>query len=105
MACRSGTVGTPVSCSNAVRFSSERLKAATILISSDFLAARVKTLAQRPRPTMPTFTEFAVLVDNGQAVVEASIIIEHLTLNHPGPVRLIPADPKAALDVRTMDRV
>jgi len=49
--------------------------------------------------------KFPVLVDNGQAVVEASIIIEHLTLNHPGPVRLIPADPKAALDVRTMDRV
>ena len=48
-------VGTPVCCSKAVRFSSERLKAATTLVFSAFLAARVKTLAQRSRPTMPTF--------------------------------------------------
>ncbi len=45
-----------------------------------------------------------VLVDDGRTVVEASIIIEHLGLHHPGPVRLIPADPRAALDVRMMDR-
>ena len=45
-----------------------------------------------------------VLVDDGRAVVEASIIIEHLGLHHPGPVRLIPDDPHAALDVRMMDR-
>ena len=31
-----------------------------------------------------------VLVDGGRTVVEASIIIEHLGLHHPGPVRLIP---------------
>ena len=37
-----------------------------------------------------------VLVDDGRAVVEASIIIEHLGLEHPGPVRLIPDDPRAA---------
>jgi glutathione S-transferase len=47
---------------------------------------------------------FPVLVDDGRTVVEASIIIEHLGLRHPGPVRLIPADPCAALDVRMMDR-
>ena len=35
---------------------------------------------------------------------EASIIIEHLGLHHPGPVRLIPEDPRAALEVRLMDR-
>lgn len=46
-----------------------------------------------------------VLVDDGRAVVEASIIIEHLGLHHPGPVRLVPEDPRAALEVRTMDRV
>ena len=46
-----------------------------------------------------------VLVDEGHTVVEASIIIEHLALHHPGPVRLIPEDPRAALDVRMMDRV
>jgi glutathione S-transferase len=45
-----------------------------------------------------------VLVDEGRTVVEASIIIEHLGLHHPGPVRLIPADRRAALDVRMMDR-
>jgi len=45
-----------------------------------------------------------VLVDAGRTVVEASIIIEYLGLHHPGPVRLIPEDPRAALDVRMMDR-
>lgn len=47
---------------------------------------------------------FPLLVDDGRAVAEASIIIEHLSLHHPGPVRLIPEDPGAALDVRLMDR-
>ena len=47
---------------------------------------------------------FPVLVDNGRTVVEASIIIEHLDLYHPGPVRLVPEDARAALAVRTMDR-
>jgi glutathione S-transferase len=47
---------------------------------------------------------FPVLVDEGRTVVEASIIIEHLGLHHPGPVRLVPADPRAALDARMMDR-
>jgi glutathione S-transferase len=47
---------------------------------------------------------FPVLVDDGRTVLEASVIIEHLGLRHPGPVRLIPADPGAALDVRMMDR-
>jgi len=45
-----------------------------------------------------------VLVDDGRTVVETSIIIEHLGLHHPGPLRLISADPRAALDVRMMDR-
>ncbi|HEY4408126.1 MAG TPA: glutathione S-transferase family protein [Xanthobacteraceae bacterium] len=47
---------------------------------------------------------FPVLVDDGRPVLEASIIIEHLGLRHPGPVRLIPQDARAALDVRMMDR-
>ena len=47
---------------------------------------------------------FPVLVDDGHALMEASIIIEHLELHHPGPVRLIPADARAALEVRFMDR-
>ncbi len=45
-----------------------------------------------------------VLVDHGRTVVESSIIIEHLGLHHPGPVRLIPADARAAIPVRMMDR-
>ena len=47
---------------------------------------------------------FPVLVDDGRTVLEASIIIEHLGLHHPGPVRLIPQDADAALEVRMMDR-
>lgn len=47
---------------------------------------------------------FPVLVDGDRTVIEASSIVEYLGLHYPGPVRLIPADPKAALEVRTMDR-
>ena len=48
--------------------------------------------------------KFPVLVDGDRTVVESSIVIEHLQLAHPGPVQLIPAAPRAALDVRFMDR-
>jgi glutathione S-transferase len=48
--------------------------------------------------------KFPLLVDDDRNVVETSIIIEHLQLAHPGPVRLLPADPLAALDVRFLDR-
>jgi glutathione S-transferase len=47
---------------------------------------------------------FPVLVDAGRTVIEATIIIEYLGLHHPGPVALVPDDPRAALDVRMMDR-
>jgi glutathione S-transferase len=46
-----------------------------------------------------------LLRDGDQTVVESTIIIEHLEIHHPGPVKLIPRDPKAALEVRFMDRV
>ena len=46
-----------------------------------------------------------VLVDSGRTLMEATIIIEHLALHHPGPVRLIPQDPRAALEVRMLDRI
>ena len=45
-----------------------------------------------------------VLVDDGRPVMEATIIVEHLDLMHPGPVRMIPSDPRAALQVRFLDR-
>lgn len=47
---------------------------------------------------------FPLLVDGERTVVETSILIEHLQLAHPGPVRLLPADPAAALEVRFLDR-
>lgn len=51
------------------------------------------------------FRKFPLLVDDdGTTVVESSIIIEHLQVRHPGPVRLVPDDPGAALDVRFLDR-
>ena len=48
--------------------------------------------------------KFPLLLDGERQFVETSIIIEHLQLAHPGAVRLLPADPVAALDVRFMDR-
>jgi glutathione S-transferase len=54
--------------------------------------------------TLWPMKRFPVLVDGDRTVMEATIIIEHLGLYHPGPVRLIPADAEAALQVRAMDR-
>lgn len=48
--------------------------------------------------------KFPLLVDGERNIAETSIIIEYLQLEHPGPVRLLPADPRAALDVRFLDR-
>ena len=48
--------------------------------------------------------KFPVLVDEGRPVIESSVIIEYLHLRYPGPVRLIPLDPQAALEVRFLDR-
>jgi glutathione S-transferase len=48
--------------------------------------------------------KFPLLVDGERDIVETSIIVEYLQLVHPGPVRLLPADPMGALDVRFLDR-
>jgi glutathione S-transferase len=48
--------------------------------------------------------KFPLLVDGERNVVETSIIIEYLQHVHSGPVRLLPADPMVALDVRFLDR-
>ena len=48
--------------------------------------------------------KFPLLVDGDRSIVETSIIIEHLQHAYPGPVRLLPEDPVAALDVRFFDR-
>jgi glutathione S-transferase len=47
---------------------------------------------------------FPLLLDGGEPIAEATIIIEYLDLHYPGPVRMIPADQKSALDVRFADR-
>jgi glutathione S-transferase len=48
--------------------------------------------------------KFPLLLDGDRSIVETSLIVEYLQLAHPGPVRLLPADPMAALDVRFLDR-
>jgi glutathione S-transferase len=48
--------------------------------------------------------KFPLLVDGERNIAETSIIIEYLQLAHPGPVRLLPADPMGALNVRFLDR-
>ena len=60
--------------------------------------------AAEERAALWPIGRFPVLVDGGLTVAESSIIIEHLQLYHPGPVRLLPDDPKAALEVRFLDR-
>jgi glutathione S-transferase len=48
---------------------------------------------------------FPILVDGERTILEASTVIEYLDAVHPGPVRLVPADARDAVDVRMMDRV
>jgi glutathione S-transferase len=48
--------------------------------------------------------KFPLLVDGERNIAETSIIIEYLQLRYPGPVRLLPAEPMAALEVRFLDR-
>src|SRR5262245_37002337 len=47
---------------------------------------------------------FPVLVDGERTILEATTIIEHLQLHHPGRVRLIP-DGSAGIEVRMLDRI
>ena len=47
---------------------------------------------------------FPVLVDGDRTVIEATCIIEYVGLYRPGLFKLIPDDPKAALETRFMDR-
>jgi glutathione S-transferase len=47
---------------------------------------------------------FPVLVDRDQTILEATTIIEHLQIHHPGRVRLIP-DGESGVEARMLDRV
>jgi glutathione S-transferase len=60
-----------------------------------------------------TFAEFAalwpvkrfpLLLDGERPIAEATIIVEHLSLHYPGPVKLLPDDPDTRLEVRFVDR-
>ena len=48
---------------------------------------------------------FPILTDGDRTVIETSCIVEYLQLYHPGPAPMLPDDPKAALEVRILDRV
>ena len=52
-----------------------------------------------------SLAKFPLLVDGERTVFEATAVIEHLAVFHPGPVRLIPSDAGAAVVVRQLDRV
>jgi glutathione S-transferase len=69
------------------------------LLAQDEPQALAEHAALWPLRRMP------VLVDGGRTIVESSIIIEHLGLRHPGPVRLLPDDRSDALEVRMLDRI
>jgi len=90
-------------------FSSYCQKALTALYENDTLF-EYRVLSSDDKETMAEFgrlwplQRFPVLVDAGQTIREASIIIEHLEIHHPGPISLIPSNPAAALHVRFMDR-
>jgi glutathione S-transferase len=60
--------------------------------------------AMRELAAMWPMRKFPVLVDGNRTIFEASCVVEYLDLHHPGPVRLLPEDPREALDVRMMDR-
>jgi len=48
--------------------------------------------------------KFPVLRDGDRIIPESTSIIEYLAQHYPGPVKLVPADAEAALDVRAQDR-
>lgn len=48
--------------------------------------------------------KFPLLREGERVVPEATSVIEYLEVHHRGPVRLIPDDPDAAIEVRMMDR-
>ena len=49
--------------------------------------------------------KFPVLADRGNTILESTTIIEYLDVAHPGRTRFMPVDPRAAIEVRMMDRI
>lgn len=62
-------------------------------------AARAAYAALWPTAKIP------LLVDGERVVPETSIQIEYLDRHHPGPLRLLPEEPQAQLEVRLWDRI
>lgn len=48
--------------------------------------------------------KFPVLRDGDLTIPESTTIIEYLARRYPGPVKLVPADPETAFEVRAQDR-
>ncbi len=48
---------------------------------------------------------FPVMKDGERVIPEATIILEYLAVNYPGPTLLIPSDPQVAIEARLMDRI
>lgn len=48
---------------------------------------------------------FPVLVDADRAILESTMIIEYLQTRYAGPIRIIPDDLDAAIEVRMLDRI
>lgn len=49
--------------------------------------------------------KFPVLRDRSRSLIQSAAIIEYLDLCHPGPRRMVPADPYIALQARELDGV
>jgi glutathione S-transferase len=106
--CRQGTIAMPPSLF-AHPFASYCQKVLIALYENE-TPFKYRTLDQSDPATFAEFAalwplkRFPLLLDDGRAIAEATIIIEHLDLNYPGPLQLIPDDQAAALDVRFIDR-
>lgn len=70
------------------------------MIRHDMPEDRARLLESWPVGKMPVLRDEA----RNATVPESTIIIEYLDLHHPGPIRLIPLDADAALQVRLWDR-
>ena len=85
-------------------FSSYTQKALIALYENDTPFEFRMVAPEQPRHTQDwlehwPLRKFPVLLDGERRIAETSIIVEYLELAHPGPRRLLPADPMAALDV------
>lgn len=67
-------------------------------LGPDAAAVEAEFAALWPLKRMP------LLVDRGRRVMESTVIVEYLDLEHPGAVRFLPRDPRAALQARMLDR-